>query len=146
MLAKAFAVRDAVLEETDIAPGSALASATDLLMAGKKFCGILTEMHAEPDRVHFLVIGIGVDVNHSSMPQELAGVATSLRMVTGAPLRLAGCTLLVRLLRNLETYYNRFLTDRTGTDHSSLRRRLQFCERQTCVRITTAAETLYWRD
>src|SRR3984957_13817466 len=70
------AVRDAVLEVTGLAPD--LRWPNDLLMAGKKFCGILPEMHAEPDRVHFLVIGIGVDVNHASMPAELAGIATSL--------------------------------------------------------------------
>ena len=57
----------------------------DLLMGGKKFCGILTEMHAEPDRVHFLVVGVGVDVNHAKMPAELAEIATSLRMATGKP-------------------------------------------------------------
>ena len=75
------AVRDAVLEETGLAPD--LRWPNDLLMAGKKFCGILTEMHAETDRVHFVVVGIGVDVNHTRMPEQLVGLATSLRMVTG---------------------------------------------------------------
>jgi BirA family transcriptional regulator, biotin operon repressor / biotin---[acetyl-CoA-carboxylase] ligase len=101
------AVRDAVLEETGLAPD--LRWPNDLLMAGKKFCGILTEMHAETDRVHFVVVGIGVDVNHTRMPEQLAGLATSLRMVTGRTH--SRLQLLVRLLRNLETYYNRFLTE-----------------------------------
>jgi BirA family biotin operon repressor/biotin-[acetyl-CoA-carboxylase] ligase len=101
------AVRDAVLEETGLAPD--LRWPNDLLMAGKKFCGILTEMHAETDRVHFVVVGIGVDVNHTRMPEQLAGLATSLRMVTGRTH--SRLQLLVRLLRNLETYYNRFLAE-----------------------------------
>ena len=71
------AVRDAVLAETDLAPD--LRWPNDLLMAGKKFCGILTEMDAEPDRVHFVIVGIGVDVNHAQMPKELASRATSSR-------------------------------------------------------------------
>ena len=45
----------------------------DLLIGGKKAGGILTEMHAEPDRVHFVIVGIGIDVNHTAMPAELAG-------------------------------------------------------------------------
>jgi BirA family biotin operon repressor/biotin-[acetyl-CoA-carboxylase] ligase len=129
------AVRDAVLEETDIAPD--LRWPNDLLMAGKKFCGILTEMHAEPDRVHFLVIGIGVDVNHTSMPPELASVATSLRMVTGAPR--SRLQLLVRLLRHLETYYNRFLTDGPEPIIARFAEVSSFAKGKR-VRITTAAE------
>ena len=106
-LLSGLAVRDAVLEETGLAPD--LRWPNDLLMAGKKFCGILTEMHAETDRVHFVVVGIGVDVNHTRMPEQLAGLATSLRMVTGRTH--SRLQLLVRLLRNLETYYNRFLAE-----------------------------------
>jgi len=68
------AARDAVLEEIEIAPD--LRWPNDLLLAGKKFGGILTEMHAEPDRVHFVIVGVGIDVNHTAMPAELAGTAT----------------------------------------------------------------------
>jgi BirA family biotin operon repressor/biotin-[acetyl-CoA-carboxylase] ligase len=101
------ALRDAVLEETGLAPD--LRWPNDLLLGGKKCGGILTEMHAEPDRVHFVVVGVGVNVNHSSLPPELAGIATSMRMVTGkAHSRLQ---VLVRLLRKLESYYNLFLTE-----------------------------------
>src|ERR1700688_1214891 len=75
------AARDAILEEIEIAPD--LRWPNDLLLGGKKFGGILTEMHAEPDRVHFVIVGIGIDVNHTAMPAALAGTATSLRMVTG---------------------------------------------------------------
>ena len=99
------ALRDAVLEMTGLAPD--LRWPNDLLLAGKKCCGILTEMHAEPDRVHFLVVGIGANVNHASLPAEISGLATSLRMVTG---RIhSRLQLVVRLLRKLETYYNQFL-------------------------------------
>ena len=130
------AVRDAVLDETGLAPD--LRWPNDLLMAGKKFCGILTEMHAEPDRVHFIIVGIGVDVNHSAMPAEIASIATSLRMVTGQTH--SRLQLLVRLLRHLETYYNRFLAEGPPpilarfTEVSSYARGKR-------VRISTASET-----
>ncbi|HEY1865978.1 MAG TPA: biotin--[acetyl-CoA-carboxylase] ligase [Candidatus Acidoferrales bacterium] len=130
------AVRDAVLEETGLAPD--LRWPNDLLMAGKKFCGILTEMHAEPDRVRFIIVGIGVDVNHASMPTEIANVATSLRIVTGRTH--SRLQLLVRLLRHLETYYNRFIEEGPApilarfTDVSSFARGKR-------VRISTAGES-----
>lgn len=130
------AVRDAVLEETGLAPD--LRWPNDLLLAGKKFCGILTEMHAEPDRVRFVIVGIGVDVNHASMPAALSGIATSLRMITGRTH--SRLQILTRLLRNLETYYNRFVAEGPApilarfTEVSSYARGKR-------VRITTGGET-----
>jgi BirA family transcriptional regulator, biotin operon repressor / biotin---[acetyl-CoA-carboxylase] ligase len=130
------AVRDAVLEETGLAPD--LRWPNDLLIAGKKFCGILTEMHAETDRVHFVVVGVGVDVNHTRMPEQLAGLATSLRMVTGRSH--SRLQLLVRLLRNLETYYNRFLTEGPEPILTRFTATSSFAQGKR-VRISTAAET-----
>jgi BirA family biotin operon repressor/biotin-[acetyl-CoA-carboxylase] ligase len=101
------ALRDAILEEIGLAPD--LRWPNDVLLAGKKCCGILSEMHAEPDRVHFLVAGIGVNVNHASLPAEIAGLATSLRMVTGRTH--SRLQLVVRLLHRLDTYYNLFLAE-----------------------------------
>ena len=53
----------------------------DLLVDGKKLGGILCDMRANADRGHFLIVGIGVNVNmrYSELPLELAGRATSLR-------------------------------------------------------------------
>lgn len=55
----------------------------DLLLGGRKFCGILTEMNAEATRVRYAVVGIGVNVNQAEFPPELAEIATSLRQQTG---------------------------------------------------------------
>ena len=44
----------------------------DVLIDGKKFCGILTEMNAEVTRVRYVVVGIGINVNQSSFPADLA--------------------------------------------------------------------------
>ena len=49
----------------------------DLLLGGKKFCGILTEMFAPPQGT-FIVLGIGMNVNTLAFSPELAGRATSL--------------------------------------------------------------------
>ena len=101
------AVRDAVQDETGVAAD--LRWPNDLLAGGKKFCGILTEMYAEPSQVKFIIVGMGINVNHAAMPREIASIATSLRMLTGKPI--SRLQLLVRLLRQLENYYNRFLAE-----------------------------------
>jgi BirA family biotin operon repressor/biotin-[acetyl-CoA-carboxylase] ligase len=51
------AARDAVAEELVSTPD--IRWPNDLLVGGRKFAGILTEMHAEPDRIHYAVVGIG---------------------------------------------------------------------------------------
>ncbi len=53
----------------------------DVLIEGKKVCGILTEMNAEATRVRYVVVGVGINVNQASFPKELS--ATSLRLATG---------------------------------------------------------------
>jgi BirA family biotin operon repressor/biotin-[acetyl-CoA-carboxylase] ligase len=81
----------------------------DLMLNDKKLGGTLTEMHAEPTLVRFVIVGIGLNVNQENFPAELSGTATSLRAETGkAQSRLE---LLARLLREFETDYNRFLRE-----------------------------------
>jgi len=100
------AARDAVVDLTDLPCD--IRWPNDLLLSGKKLGGVLTEMHAEPDRVRYVVVGIGINVNHAKMPKELESLATSLRMETGRTH--SRTELVVRLLRNLDRYYNIFLS------------------------------------
>src|SRR5260370_7628508 len=81
----------------------------DLLIRGKKVGGMMTEMHAEPNQVRCVIVGIGLNVNQEKFSGELANVATSLRAETGKPQ--ARMELLVRLLREFESDYNRFLRE-----------------------------------
>ena len=50
----------------------------DIVLNGKKVCGILTEMSAEIDFVHYVIIGIGINVNMETFPDEIRETATSL--------------------------------------------------------------------
>jgi BirA family biotin operon repressor/biotin-[acetyl-CoA-carboxylase] ligase len=135
-LVAGLAVRDAVLEQTGLVPD--LRWPNDLLFGRKKFCGILTEMNAEQDQIHFVAVGIGINVNHERIPGELSGIATSLRIETH---RIhSRVEIVARLLRHLDSYYNRFLSD--GPEAIVAR----FCEvssyaRGKRVRIATATET-----
>ena len=56
----------------------------DLLVEGRKVCGILAEAASGADaRVHHVILGIGINVGQSTFPEPLAERATSLRLVTG---------------------------------------------------------------
>jgi len=81
----------------------------DLLVNGKKVCGILTEMNAELDRLHAVVLGFGINVNHAAMPEELKSIATSLRIEVGKACSRAQT--LVALLRELERKYHLLLDE-----------------------------------
>lgn len=85
----------------------------DLLVNGKKACGILTEMSAELDRLHAVVLGIGLNVNHREMPSELTTIATSLRIEGGK--HYSRAQILVALLKDLERHY-RLLMDSGNTE------------------------------
>jgi BirA family biotin operon repressor/biotin-[acetyl-CoA-carboxylase] ligase len=56
-----------------------------------------------------VIVGIGLNVNQEKFPGELASTATSLRMESGR--RHSRMELLVRLLREFESDYNRFLRE-----------------------------------
>lgn len=100
----------------------------DVMIGGKKFCGILAEMNAEVTRVRYLVIGIGINVNQSSFPADLQPLATSLRLATGTEWsRVELCT---ALLKSLDREY-RNLLENSDASNSILRR---FQERSSSVR------------
>lgn len=57
----------------------------DLVIQGKKVCGILAELSAEMTAVNYLVVGIGINVNQSDFPEEIRDKATSLKLLMGQP-------------------------------------------------------------
>jgi len=77
----ATAVARAIRGETGLTPQ--IKWPNDILVQNKKVVGILTELNAEVDRVRYVVIGIGVDVNVESFPADVATIATSLAEAAG---------------------------------------------------------------
>jgi len=55
----------------------------DLLIGGKKCCGILSEMQAEVDMVKTMIVGVGLNANHERLPEDIQARATSLRIASG---------------------------------------------------------------
>ncbi len=79
----------------------------DLLIGGKKVCGILAEMNAEATRVRYIVVGIGINVNQNSFPRELG--ATSLQLTTGS--EWSRVELVGALLKSLDREYRQVAGD-----------------------------------
>ena len=102
-VAAATAVARAIRLETGLAPQ--IKWPNDILLRGKKVVGILTELSAEVDRVRYVIIGIGVDVNVTDFPEELRAVATSLAAEAGR--KLVRAEIAAAILRELDADYAR---------------------------------------
>ena len=109
----ATALRQAIESETGLKPE--IKWPNDILLSGRKVAGILTELSAELDRIKYVVVGIGVDVNldRDDFPAELRGQATSLKIELGRPVVRAD--LATAILGELDRVYARILAgDFTG--------------------------------
>lgn len=99
----------------------------DVLVSGKKICGILTESSGEIDRVNYVVLGIGVNVNQKAtdFPSALAERATSLRIITGRnyPRKQLFCTI-------LESFERMYLS--SGNENGSENARA-YCKSRSCT-------------
>ena len=125
-LAAGLAVRSAI-GQVDARVSADLKWPNDLLIAGKKVCGILTEMNAEATRVRYVVVGIGINVNQAAFPGRLEGEATSLRLATGS--EWSRVELAAALLKSLDREY-RLLIGQPDARQSILRR---FAEQSSWV-------------
>jgi BirA family biotin operon repressor/biotin-[acetyl-CoA-carboxylase] ligase len=126
-LAAGLAVRAAIRQVNELVHPD-LKWPNDVLIGSRKVAGILTEMNAEATRVRYVVVGIGINVNHASFPEELTDQATSLQMVTGS--EWSRVELTAALLKSLEQEY-RALTQHSDARQSILRR---FSEQSSWVR------------
>jgi BirA family transcriptional regulator, biotin operon repressor / biotin---[acetyl-CoA-carboxylase] ligase len=124
-LAAGLAVQ-AAIREIDSHVMADLKWPNDVLIDGKKVCGILTEMNAEATRVRHIVVGIGINVNQMSFSKALD--ATSLRLVTGR--EWSRVELAAALLKSLDREYRRLISDRDARE-SILQR---FAENSSWVR------------
>lgn len=109
-LAAGLAVRTAI-ESLNSGVHADLKWPNDVLIGGKKVCGILTEMNAEATRVRHVVVGIGLNVNQAVFPKELTNEATSLSIETGR--QWSRVDLTAALLKSLDREY-RYVSEPGG--------------------------------
>ena len=81
----------------------------DLVIAGKKVCGILTELSAEIDMINYVVAGIGINANHEAadFPADIRDKALSLAMAAGRSFRRTD--LLLAIFKELDAEYKDYL-------------------------------------
>ena len=79
----------------------------DAILSGKKICGTLTEMSTEEDRIRYVITGIGINVNVSSFPEEIAEKATSLKEELGEAVKRS--LVIAAVAEAFEEFYDSFL-------------------------------------
>ena len=104
-LAAALAVREGIQEETGLSP--LIKWPNDLVLNGKKICGILTEMSTELMEIQYVITGIGINVNQREFPSEIRDTATSLSLEVGRCFRRS--SLIAAILKAFEKDYAAFL-------------------------------------
>jgi BirA family biotin operon repressor/biotin-[acetyl-CoA-carboxylase] ligase len=83
----------------------------DILVGGAKIAGLLNEMNAETEQVHFVVLGVGVNLNMSAaqFPAEMLYPATSVSLELGQ--LIDRVTFVRAFLQRLDGYYQEFLAE-----------------------------------
>ncbi|HWO95496.1 MAG TPA: biotin--[acetyl-CoA-carboxylase] ligase [Bacillus sp. (in: firmicutes)] len=108
-LMAAVAVVQAIQEVTTISPD--IKWPNDILINGKKAVGILTEMQADSDRIHSVIIGLGINVNQQKehFAPAIQDIATSLKLESGKDINRA--LLMQTIFLKLEQLYDEYLTN-----------------------------------
>jgi len=137
-LLAAVATADAIRALTDLSPR--IKWPNDILLHDRKVAGLLNEIHSETDRVHFVILGIGVNVNGEvqGFPRQIRQIATTLREETGQ--NISRKAFLARLLWDLEAWYTLFLKEGGPPILAAWRERAQIRGRQ--VEVMSFGETL----
>ncbi len=115
----------------------------DILLKNRKVAGLLNEIHSETDRIHFVILGVGVNLNMDKklFTKEIRSTATSLKMETGKTVsrkEFVPC-----LLEALEKWYTLFLRKGGKPVLEAWRERAQI--RGKAVKVTSFGETLFGR-
>jgi len=137
-LMAAVATADAIEKFSGLLPS--IKWPNDILLRGRKVAGLLNEIHSEMDRIHFVILGIGVNVNmdEKMFPKEIRSSATSLKDEMGQPI--SRKIFLSRLLEELERWYAIFLEEGDHAVLKAWRERAQIKGRS--VKVTSFGEAL----
>jgi BirA family transcriptional regulator, biotin operon repressor / biotin---[acetyl-CoA-carboxylase] ligase len=134
----AVAVADAIEKYCGLTPR--IKWPNDLLLKERKVAGLLNEIHSETDRIHFVILGMGVNLNmdEESLPEELRPRATSLKKETGRSV--SRKDFVCSLFRELEQWYELFLEEGGAPVLRAWRARARIEGKK--VRVTSFGEVL----
>jgi BirA family biotin operon repressor/biotin-[acetyl-CoA-carboxylase] ligase len=106
-LLSSVAVLKGIIKATSVEAG--IKWPNDVMIGRRKVAGILTELSAEADRVNYVIIGVGINVNQTEedYPVELREIATSLCIEKGEPIQRN--QLIVHILKEWEELYEMYM-------------------------------------
>lgn len=107
-LVMALAVQETI--EAMTGAGCQIKWPNDIVCGGKKLCGILTEMSAEPERINHIVIGVGINVSDEAFPEEIADTAISILQATDQ--KVCRAELIAGIMSRFEESYGMY--EKTG--------------------------------
>ncbi len=112
----------------------------DILVGGKKLAGILTEASCDSERLHYVILGIGVNLNYAVglMPKEIRERATSIAHLTGKPLNRE--SFFRRLIQDLDRCYGEL--ERSGFAALARRWLAHFSLRDRRVRVELLGQAI----
>jgi BirA family transcriptional regulator, biotin operon repressor / biotin---[acetyl-CoA-carboxylase] ligase len=112
----------------------------DILLRDRKVAGLLNEIHSEMDQIHFVILGMGINLNmdEQMFPKEIRTVATSLKDEMGETI--SRKAFLQSLLLELERWYMIFLREGSAVILEAWRDRAHIRGRR--VKITSFGETI----
>ena len=110
-LVTALSVAEAICEVTGLETW--IKWPNDIVINGRKVCGILTEMSADNGGIRYIIIGIGINVNTKEFPEDIQGIATSLLLERKSAETdlIDRAVLAASVLKKLEEYYEQFLKE-----------------------------------
>ena len=113
----------------------------DVLINGKKVCGILTEIGAEMDSIQYVVVGVGIDANvdTETFPEEFRDSSTSLKNEMGYDINRV--EFVQKLLIELESLYLKF--QKEGFTSIMEEWRIMSATMGQWVKITTQSRIIY---
>jgi len=99
----------------------------DLMLNNKKICGILTEMNSDKNRVNYVVVGMGLNVNnsHEDFPTDIRNIATSIFIETDK--KIERNIIAVKIMNNFEILYNEFVKN------NNFRASLDICRQKSNI-------------
>lgn len=97
----------------------------DIMLGNRKLGGILTEMHADSTHVRHVIVGVGLNVNQPSFPEDIAPIATSLRNETGRDW--PRTEIAAALLKSLDREYRALRTGLLSNVSPSIVKRFERC-------------------
>jgi len=115
----------------------------DILLRDRKVAGLLNEIQSEVDRIHFVILGIGINLNmdEKMFSKEIRNVATSLKIETGQAV--SRKDFLQSLFLELERWYATFSEEGSALILKAWRDRAHIKGKQ--VKVTSFGETLVGR-